>query len=166
VTPAEVARVLAKASAYDQRTIGETDVAAWHEIVARYQFADALPAVAKHYAETRDRLMPADLVKQIRAIRDERARLEKRSAPLALPGRFEDDPERDERNKENLAKVRREVIAPIIARMSIPEPGQWIPLKGEPKGAWWEDPEKREQHANEVLAEMGRLNIAKEGEAS
>ncbi len=81
MTPAEVARVLAKASAYDQRTIGETDVAAWHEILGRYDYADALSAVARHYAETRERLMPADLIKQIKAVREERRRLEQQARP-------------------------------------------------------------------------------------
>lgn len=164
MTPAEVARVLAKASAYDQRTIGETDVAAWHEIVGRHEFADALAAVAKHYTETRDRIMPADLVKQIRAVREERARLNKRAAPLALPSRYEDDPERDERNQENAKKIRREVIAPLVARMSMPE--QWVPLKGEPVGAWWEDEQKREAHATALLAEQGRLHIEPDAGAS
>lgn len=151
--------VLAKAALIDMRTIGEEEVMAWHEIVHRIDFADALAALRRHHAETRDRLMPADLLRHAKAIREERARLEQRSAPRALPGRYEDDPERDERNKENIRRIRREVIAPLIAKMSVPEPGQWISLKGEPKGAWWEDPEKREAHANQLLAEMGRLHI-------
>lgn len=159
MTPAEVARVLAKASAFDQRTIGETDVAAWHEILGRFDYTDALQAVARHYGETRDRLMPADVVRLMKVIREERQRLEARSAPRALPGRYEDDPERDVRNKENLQRIRREVIAPLVARMSVPEPGQWVPTPGAPKGAWWEDEKARERHANELLAEQGRLRI-------
>ena len=162
MTPAEVARVLAKASAFDQRTIGEADVAAWHEVVGRYEYADALAAVAGHYAVTRDRLMPADLIKQIRIVREDRARIEKSTAPLALPGRYEDDPDRDKRNKENIARIKRDLIGPLTARLRVPEPGQWVPTPGAPKGAWWEDENKREEHANQLLDEMGRLHPPKE----
>lgn len=158
MTPDEVAVVLAKAALVDNRTIGEEEVMAWHEIVHRIALPDALAAVARHYGETRDRLMPADLIRQSRVIREERARLDARHPVRELPGRFETDEERDARNKENLAKIRRQVIAPLVARMSIPDAEQWIPLKGA-KGAWWEDDDARERHSIELLAEQGRLRI-------
>lgn len=162
MTPDEVALVLSKAALVDNRTIGEEEVMAWHEIVGRLDFNDALAAVGRHYGETRDRLMPADLIRHARIVRDERARVEQRSAPRALPGRYESDPERDQRNKENLARIRRDIIGPLTARMRVPDPGQWIPTPGAPKGAWWEDENKREEHANQLLEAMGRLHPKEE----
>jgi hypothetical protein len=150
--------VLAKAALVDMRTIGEEDVLAWHEIVHRLDFADALDAVPRHYAETRERLMPADLIRHTRSIRDERKRLEAKHPVRELPGRFETDEERDARNRENADKIRRQVIAPLVARMSIgPE---WQTTKVEASGAWWEDEAKRETHAKVELNRIGRLHPA------
>jgi len=61
MTPDEVAIVLTKASAFDQRTIGEADVMAWHEVLADIPVDDALAAVTEHYRESSTRLWPADL---------------------------------------------------------------------------------------------------------
>lgn len=72
MTPADVIDVLTKCAAYDQRTVGEADVMAWHEILGRVERADALEAVRVHYAETRDRAMPADIRKLAATIRDAR----------------------------------------------------------------------------------------------
>jgi len=72
MTPAETAKVLAKAAAYDQRTVGEADVLAWHEIVGDLDFQDALAAVARHYAETDRRLMPVHLRNHANRVRLER----------------------------------------------------------------------------------------------
>jgi hypothetical protein len=72
MTPADVIDVLSKCAAYDQRTIGETDVMAWHEILGRTDRGDALEAVRLHYGETRDRAMPADIRKLAAGVRDTR----------------------------------------------------------------------------------------------
>jgi hypothetical protein len=72
MTPAETAKLLAFAAAYDQRTIGETDVLAWHYIIGHRQLADALEAVKQYYAKHRERIMPADVNKLCREIGNER----------------------------------------------------------------------------------------------
>lgn len=77
MTPAEVARVLAKASAFDLRTVGEADVLAWHEVLADIDFADALKAVGKHYSEHTERLMPAHVRRIALEIDRERRRQER-----------------------------------------------------------------------------------------
>lgn len=59
MTPAEAAKLLAKAAAFDQRTIGRADALAWAEVLADISFDDALDAVTTHYAESTERLMPA-----------------------------------------------------------------------------------------------------------
>jgi hypothetical protein len=105
MTREEVVDVLTKCAAFDQRTVGELDVMAWHEILGRVDLADALEAVRRHYTDSSDRAMPADILKLSRIARDERTRLETRAAPLALPGRFETDDIRDERLKRGIAQV-------------------------------------------------------------
>jgi hypothetical protein len=59
MTPGDVARVLAAAAGRDNRTIGDSDVLAWHQDIGDLNFGDALEAVSLHYRETTDRLMPA-----------------------------------------------------------------------------------------------------------
>lgn len=109
----EVIDVLAKAAAFDSRKVGEVDVLAWHEVIGRYEVREALEAVTRHYSETRERLMPADLIKHIKAIREEQRRVEKHSAPLALPSRYEDDEMRNLRIKEGVAQCR-DVLQPVF----------------------------------------------------
>lgn len=117
MTPAEVARVLAKAAAFDQRTVGEADVMAWHEIVGRFELVDALEAVRVHYSNSTERIMPAHVLRLAPAARDERHRREGAVADvLALPSRFEDDMERDLRMERGLARCA-EAIAPVVAEL-------------------------------------------------
>lgn len=61
MTPTDTAKVLAKIASYDRRTVGDTDILAWHEALNDLDARDALDAVTAHYrAETRW-LMPADI---------------------------------------------------------------------------------------------------------
>jgi hypothetical protein len=52
VTRSEVATLLAKCAAYDRRTIGDADVAAWFDALVDVPFADASAAVTEHYTRT------------------------------------------------------------------------------------------------------------------
>ena len=72
MTPNDAARVLAKAAAVDQRTVGDADVLAWYEILADLDPQDCLDAVKLHYAESTDRLMPAHVRRRALAIRRHR----------------------------------------------------------------------------------------------
>lgn len=83
MTPAETAKILAKVAAFDQRIVGNADVAAWHEILERYDLAEALEAVTRHHRDSPERCKPAHLVAHIKIIRDEKRK--GTSAPLALP---------------------------------------------------------------------------------
>lgn len=74
MTPAETAKLLRAAAAYDRRTVGEADVAAWHLAVRDLPLDDALTAVVDHYRESRDFLMPSDVVAGVRRVRSERLR--------------------------------------------------------------------------------------------
>ena len=105
MTPGDTARVLAKAAAFDQRTIGAADAAAWHEVIGDLDYADALAAVGRHYTASVDRLKPAHIRQLVRELRDERDR-QQRSEVLALPGKHEDDTDRAERIARGMALVR------------------------------------------------------------
>ncbi len=56
-------RVLAKCAAFDQRTVGETDILAWAETIPDWvELEDAMSAVTMHYSRDRRRMMPVDLI--------------------------------------------------------------------------------------------------------
>lgn len=113
MTPEDVIDVLTKAAAFDQRTVGQADVVAWHEVLLKVDRADALAAVTRHYTESCDRLMPADVLRHARAIREDRRGREKAAAPLALPSRYESDEERDVRLERGLAQCKA-VLGPVF----------------------------------------------------
>lgn len=75
MTPGDTARVLAKAAAFDQRTVGAADVAAWHEALHDLDTADALAAVTRHYATSDQRLMPVHVRRIATELARERHRL-------------------------------------------------------------------------------------------
>lgn len=113
MTPSDIATVLAKAAAYDQRTVGKADIAAWHEILHPYELADALQAITRHYTETRERIYPNNVITHIRAIRAAQNR--GTSQPLALPGKYEDDHNRNQRLRRGIAACR-DAIQPTLDR--------------------------------------------------
>lgn len=69
--PSDAAVLLTKISAFDQRTIGEADAAAWAEIMTDAEIAldDVLPLVTDHYRTSHNRLMPVDLISAVRRVR-------------------------------------------------------------------------------------------------
>lgn len=68
----EAAMMLAQMQAYDQRTVGESDVIAWHALLVDAPFEDCQEAVRRHYAEQTDRIMPAHVRRLVRDIIRER----------------------------------------------------------------------------------------------
>lgn len=85
----EVTALLALMSARDGRTVGQTEVEAWHEDLGRWDFATAREAVHRHYASTRDFARPFDVIKLIRAIRGERLAA---AGAITPPPELADDP--------------------------------------------------------------------------
>jgi len=73
VSPAETAKVLAAAAAFDQRTVGTADVAAWHSALHEIDYADARDAVTRHYRTTAERIMPVHILHYAGEIAAERA---------------------------------------------------------------------------------------------
>lgn len=74
MTPSQVAELLAMASAFDRRTVGDADVMAWHLVLRDIDHQDAQKALAAHYSETRDWVMPADIRQRVRTARNDAAR--------------------------------------------------------------------------------------------
>lgn len=109
MTPSEIATVLAKAAAYDRRTVGRADVAAWHEVLADIDLPDALTAVSAHYRTSAEWLQPAHIRSHVRDLHATRRGRERASAPLALPSRYETDDERDRRIAAGIAAVREQL---------------------------------------------------------
>lgn len=79
----EVIDVLTVAAAFDFRSIGEADAIAWHAVLSDLDFSDARAAVLVHYAETCDRIMPANVRQRVKAMRRERLAREIAPAPPA-----------------------------------------------------------------------------------
>lgn len=73
--PSDIAVLLTKAAAYDRRTVGEADVAAWHEVLADLDLADALSAVARHYRDNAQWIMPSHIRAIVGEIERERRRV-------------------------------------------------------------------------------------------
>ena len=63
----ETGQLLALISAYDNRNFNEETTAAWYDLLSPYTLAEAKYAAKKHYAESRDWLMPADVLRIIKA---------------------------------------------------------------------------------------------------
>ncbi|MCZ7376525.1 hypothetical protein [Micromonospora sp. WMMC250] len=81
----DIANVLAKAAAFDQRTVGQADILAWHEALHDLDAADALAAVTRHYASSEQRLMPVHVRRIASDLARERHRVAREEAErLAL----------------------------------------------------------------------------------
>jgi hypothetical protein len=84
----EVAKLLAFCAAYDQRTIGKSDVEAWAEAldspwVPNVDLEEAQVAVVAHYRETSQRITVADVLKRVKTDRNDRLN---RGIPPWRPG--------------------------------------------------------------------------------
>lgn len=73
MNPAEIAKLLSLAAAYDRRTIGKTDIAAWHRALERFDYDDAAEAVVEHYEHHTEQVMPAHVSAYCRKRGNERA---------------------------------------------------------------------------------------------
>lgn len=74
MTTAEAARLLTLAAAYDRRTIGEADATAWADALHGLRAADCAEAIRRHYRDSRDWIMPADIRHTVRKLRADRIR--------------------------------------------------------------------------------------------
>lgn len=68
----ETAQLLTLCAAYDSRTIGESDVMAWADVLSWVPYPDAEASVKDHYGRETRRVMPADVIAGVRRIRRDR----------------------------------------------------------------------------------------------
>ncbi len=70
----EVSAVLAKVQAYDQRNVGEANLAAWTEALTDVNLEDALDAVAHHHKTVASWIMPIHIITRVREVHLQRLR--------------------------------------------------------------------------------------------
>ena len=68
----EAAALLAVAAAFDNRKPDADAAMAWGIALEGYEFADCRNAIVAHYRETREWLMPSDVIDNIQALRAKR----------------------------------------------------------------------------------------------
>lgn len=93
MTPSQAAALLTLCSAYDNRKPDADQARAWALVLDGCDYEDAQAAVVRHYRESRDWLMPADVVSGVRAMRVKRwdTYYAEHGFPVP-PSRFADDP--------------------------------------------------------------------------
>jgi hypothetical protein len=91
VNPSDAAAALARAAAFDRRTVGEVEARAWAEAIpADYTLSEVIAATVAHYAASTEFLMPAHITALVKRARAERrARL--LDDPNAVPDADPDD---------------------------------------------------------------------------
>lgn len=72
LNPDEVATLLGIAASFDNRKANEEAVVAWRVALGGISFTDARDAIAAHYAESREWIMPADIKARVRRVRAKR----------------------------------------------------------------------------------------------
>jgi len=76
----ETSQALALAQAFDNRTVGEINVRAWHAVLGDLDAADVMDAIRRHYDQSTEWLMPAHVRRLVEAIGQERAKAGRRWA--------------------------------------------------------------------------------------
>lgn len=70
---AEIAELLTVIATLDRRTLGESDVIAWHGTLGDLRAQECKDAAVRHYAESTDWLMPAHIRRRVLASRQDSA---------------------------------------------------------------------------------------------
>lgn len=95
---------------------------AWHGVLADIPLDEAV-AAAQRVVRAASWIDPNSIVREWRAIRDEKRRLTARAEPRALPSRYEDDTTRADRIRRGAALCRQ-----VLAEHAPPEPEPERPL--------------------------------------
>lgn len=101
----EVAMILTAAAARDRRTIGETDVLAWHEDIGDLDYDVAREAISRHYRESTDWVMPAHIRRHAATIVHDRRRAIREASEARALEAERNDPTRRDRSAEVAAMV-------------------------------------------------------------
>lgn len=76
----ETSNALALAQAFDNRTVGEVNVRAWHAVLGDLDAGRVMEAIRRHYGRTTDWLMPAHVRRIVGEIEQEQAKAGRRWA--------------------------------------------------------------------------------------
>lgn len=106
----ETTKALALAQAYDNRTVGEGNVMAWHMILKDLDAADVMQAIGRHYAADTAWIMPAHVLRLAREIEQERAR----DARQWAPGQYGVPKERAMPELERGARLTADDVSPEV----------------------------------------------------
>lgn len=79
----EMGDLLAFAALYDNRKASDPDVVAWLKAIGDLPYADAEAAVAAHYGQSTERIMPGHVRQLVKAMR--RDRIERGIVPVVAP---------------------------------------------------------------------------------
>jgi hypothetical protein len=72
----ETTNALALAQAFDNRTVGEVNIRAWHSVLSEEDATDVMTAIRDHYTGTTEWIMPAHILKGVREMAARRERAE------------------------------------------------------------------------------------------
>jgi hypothetical protein len=89
VNATETGELLAFAALYDNRKVGDPDIVAWLEAIGDLPYPDARSAVAAHYGDSTERIMPGHVRTRVKAMRRERLERDPVAPP---PAELTDDP--------------------------------------------------------------------------
>lgn len=113
----DTANVLGLAQAYDNRTVGETNIRAWHAILGDLEAADVMQAIKDHYAGQTEWIMPAHIRQAVAAMRKAREVSPWAPGQHGIP-RSEPIPEVTDRITEEGLPLRvRELLAEVRAML-------------------------------------------------
>jgi hypothetical protein len=105
--------LLAFAALSDNRKVGDADILAWLRMIGDLPFEDSMAAVAGHYGESTERLMPAHVRIRVKAIRADRL------ARQVLPAPGHELADRPARYKAALGELIARVANGFGTRMAI-----------------------------------------------
>lgn len=80
----EVGDLLTMCAGFDNRTVGEANVVAWHQIIGHLPYVQAKIAVLEYYTRESRQMMPADVMAGVKRIR--RDALESADATFVYTG--------------------------------------------------------------------------------
>jgi hypothetical protein len=144
MTKAETARLLALIAAFDKRTVGETEIEAWHLIIGHLDPQDCAEAVRQHFTDSTAYLMPAHIVKAA-TLAGERREGRRRVAELEA---------------QRLAEQRQIEAAPVepVNREEVKAHLKAMAARGKPLGRA-ADPRRDARRMAEARAELDALRV-------
>ena len=111
MTPAEAAELLTLCSGYDNRKPNADTAKAWALVLDGMDHSECMAAIVQHYRESREWLMPADIVRLVRAGRRQRVEAFDRAVNLTPPSELDGEQQREWRMQIRERVARGEVDA-------------------------------------------------------